>query len=69
MRPAPSTCASLLVIPTDYGVMCLVFVLLGASTLFFGAYTVLFVANAGFLLLALVKWFRDMAALDRPVTR
>jgi len=66
-RPAPSTLRSLLVIPTDYGLMCVVFVLLGAPTVFFGAYVLLFAANGAFLLLALVKWFRDMAALDRPV--
>jgi phosphatidylglycerophosphate synthase len=66
---APSTLRSLLVIPTDYGVMCLVFVLLGAPVLFFGVYTALFAANAAFLLLALVKWFRDMAALDVPAVK
>lgn len=67
-RAKPSTLRSLLVIPTDYGVMCLVFVLLGWPTVFFGAYALLFLANAAFLLLALLKWFRDMAALDAPRT-
>lgn len=54
---------SLLVIPTDYGILCLIFVLLGAPQLFFTVYTVIFAANAAFLALALHKWFRDMAAL------
>ena len=54
---------SLLGVPTDYGVLCLAFVLLGAPPLFFGVYAVLFVANALYLALALAKWFRDMTAL------
>lgn len=62
-----SNVRSLLVIPTDYGVLCIVFVLLGAPMAFFGVYTFLFVCNAGFLALALVKWFRDMRALDAPL--
>ena len=54
---------SLLVIPTDYGVLCLMFVLLGAPQVFFTAYSVIFAANTVFLALALRKWFLDMAAL------
>lgn len=54
---------SLLVIPTDYGFLCLIFVLLGAPQVFFAAYTLMFLANAGHLLLASVKWFRDMERL------
>ncbi len=68
-RPAASTLRSLLVMPTDYGLLCLVFLLLGATPVFFGVYAALFVATAGFLALALMKWFRDMAALDQQVTR
>lgn len=55
---------SLLVIPTDYGILCLVFVLLGWPVLFLVVYGLMFVANAGHLSLASVKWFRDMSALD-----
>lgn len=55
---------SLLVIPTDYGVLCVVFLLLGAPIAFFTVYTFLMIANLGHLALALVKWFRDMQALD-----
>lgn len=66
-RPKPSTLRSLLVIPTDYGLMCLIFVLLGAPVVFFGVYAVLFACNAAFMALAAVKWFRDMQSLDRPV--
>jgi phosphatidylglycerophosphate synthase len=64
--PVPRTLLrSLLGVPTDYGVLCLAFVLLGAPLAFFGLYTLLFVANALYLALALGKWFRDMTALGR----
>lgn len=56
---------SLLGLPTDYGVLCLSFVLLGAPLAFFGLYALLFVANALYLVLALGKWFRDMTALGQ----
>jgi len=66
--PPPARSASLgrslLVIPTDYGILCLVFVLLGMPTVFFAVYAFLFLANAGYFALAAVKWFRDMARLD-----
>lgn len=61
---AASTLRSLLVLPTDYGVLCLIFLLLGWPIVFYSAYGVLFVGSAGYLLLACVKWFRDMRALD-----
>ncbi|MEL4320459.1 CDP-alcohol phosphatidyltransferase family protein [Leifsonia sp. YIM 134122] len=50
-------------IPTDYGVLCLSFLLLGLPSIFFPLYVLLFVANLGYLCLALVKWFRDMTQL------
>lgn len=59
-----STLRSLAVIPTDYGLLCWVFVLLGSGVLFFWTYAALFVGSAGFMLLAARKWFRDMRALD-----
>ncbi len=55
---------SLIVIPTDYGILCLAFVTLGAPLLFFVIYSLLFAANAGYFLLAAIKWFRDMARID-----
>lgn len=54
---------SLVLVPTDYGFLCMLFVLLGFPALFFVAYGVFFVANAGHLALASVKWFRDMGRL------
>ncbi len=42
----PSILVSLLKVPTDYGLLCLIFLLLGASELFVGAYTLMFVGSA-----------------------
>jgi phosphatidylglycerophosphate synthase len=56
---------SLLVLPTDYGLLCLIFVALGAPIVFFVIYSFLFVATGGYFALASVKWFRDMVGLDR----
>jgi phosphatidylglycerophosphate synthase len=63
-KGAGSRAKSLLLIPTDYGFLCLTFVLLGGTQVFFALYTLVFVANLGHLLLASVKWFRDMSRLD-----
>ena len=70
-RPTPgpqrtSTLRSLLVAPTDYGLVCGVFLLLGWQTGFLVAYAALFVAHVAFLALASVKWYRDIAALSQP---
>jgi phosphatidylglycerophosphate synthase len=62
--PRRSILKSVLLIPTDYGFLCLVFLFIGAPMVFFMFYTLLAVANAGHLALALVKWFGDMRALS-----
>lgn len=54
---------SLLVIPTDYGLLCAVFILLAIPPVFLLVYAFLFVCNAGFMFLAAFKWFGDMKAL------
>jgi phosphatidylglycerophosphate synthase len=64
-RQRPSVLRSLLVAPTDYGVLCLVFVLLGAPELFYSVYSLLFLATGAFLVLASVKWFREMGRLGQ----
>lgn len=61
----PSLRRSLLVLPTDYGVLCLVFLLLGWPDGFLAGYGLLLAANALYLAAALVKWYRSMAALGR----
>jgi phosphatidylglycerophosphate synthase len=51
---------SLLALPTDYGILCLAFLLFGAPAVFVPLYGLLFLANAAYALLALPKWFREM---------
>ena len=60
----PSLRRSLLVLPTDYGVLCLAFLLFGWPAGFLAAYGLLLAANAAYLLAALVKWYRDISALE-----
>ncbi len=57
---------SVLVLPTDYGVLCLAFALYGATQVFVGIYGLITLATVGFLFLALPKWFRDVRALGSP---
>lgn len=54
---------SLAVVPTDYGLICVVFGLLWWDTGFVVVYTLLLLANAAFLALALPKWFREVQRL------
>ena len=54
---------SLLVLPTDYGLLALLFVLLGAPVAFLAAYTLMFLGTTGYLALALGRWFREMDGL------
>lgn len=55
---------SLILVPTDFGLVCLVFVLWGVPVVFLVAYGLLMAANTAFLVLAAVRWFREMRALD-----
>ncbi|MHA7222349.1 CDP-alcohol phosphatidyltransferase family protein [Arthrobacter sp. RHLT1-20] len=54
---------SVLVIPMDYGILCLSFVFYGALPLFLTIYTLIFTATAAFLLLASIKWFRELSTV------
>jgi len=64
----PSVVVSLLKIPTDYGLLCLVFVLLGAPVPFRVAYTLMFLGSTAYLVAACVKWYGQMRGLDRGRT-
>ena len=64
IRTGSTPLRSLAGAPTDYGVLVYVFLLLGLPTAFLVVYGLLLVANLGYLVLALPKWFRDMTALD-----
>lgn len=52
---------SLAVVPTDYGLLCVVFLLQFWQVGFTWIYGALLAASAAFLVLALVKWFREMS--------
>lgn len=67
--PADSSAAavlrSLVVLPTDYGVLCLVFLTLAWPAVFATLYGLLGAGTAGFLLLALPKWYREVSRFQR----
>ena len=65
MAADASVVRSLLVAPTDYGVLVLSFLMFGWRGGFVAVYAALLVANAAFLSLALVKWYREFTALPR----
>ncbi|MFD9544216.1 CDP-alcohol phosphatidyltransferase family protein [Streptomyces sp. NPDC060022] len=50
-------------LPADYGVFALVFLLLGAPVVFRAGYAVLAAVHALFLVAFLVKWFRELKEL------
>ncbi|MEU7063165.1 CDP-alcohol phosphatidyltransferase family protein [Streptomyces sp. NPDC046161] len=62
---APSTLRAVALLPVDYGVFCLVFLLLGGGGLFRWAYAALGAVAALFLLAFLAKWFRELSAVPR----
>lgn len=56
---------SLSKLPTDYGVMCFVFLLLGVPLAFQWVYAALALANGFYTGLVLRVWYRRLRALDR----
>lgn len=58
---------TILILPTDYGILCLVFLLLGWPMLFTIAYGLFFIANLGALAFALPRWFAQMKQLGKEV--
>lgn len=54
---------AILILPSDYGVFCLVFLLWGSPLTFFGVYGLMLVCNTAFLLMALAKWYRQLGAV------
>ena len=63
------TLQTLVAIPTDYAVLCLSFVLLGAHELFLLVYLILFVAQGLVLLAVLVRWWLQLRGIDRDGLR
>ncbi|MFJ6720022.1 CDP-alcohol phosphatidyltransferase family protein [Streptomyces sp. NPDC091259] len=62
---APSNLRAVALLPVDYGVFCLVFLLLGGGELFRWAYAGLGAVAVLFLLAFLAKWFRELSAVPR----
>lgn len=54
---------SLLVLPNDYGVVCVMMLLLAVPPVFVVGYGLLFAANLGYFVLAAGKWFREVGSL------
>lgn len=61
----PGLRRSLVSLPTDYGVLALLFLLWGVPALFVPGYAALFAATAAHLALGSRKWFREMERLPR----
>jgi phosphatidylglycerophosphate synthase len=55
--------ASLAVLPLDYGLLCIVFALLGFHTVFLWAYSTLAVLGVALLAAGFAKWYRDLSRL------
>jgi len=63
-----TTLRSLAVLPTDYGLLCLVFALLGWHDVFRAVYAGLLALYVAFAAAAAVKWYLEMADVDRART-
>lgn len=51
----------LVALPTDYGLLCVCFLLLGLPTVFVWAYAAITVYSALYLAMSLIKWFRELS--------
>jgi phosphatidylglycerophosphate synthase len=64
-----SVLRSIALLPIDYGVLCLVFVLMWSETAFLTVYTVIFVITLLFAIYSLRKAYRGLSATDRSGER
>jgi phosphatidylglycerophosphate synthase len=62
--PAEHPLRRWILLPTDYGTFCWMFVLLGWPVLFVGVYAAMFVANAAVSAVVLRRWGRELQAMD-----
>lgn len=63
-RARPSVLRAVLSAPTDYGILCLVFLTLAWPQVFLVAYGIMLLGTAGYVMLALPKWYRDVSRLQ-----
>lgn len=67
MRVTPTILArSIVLLPVDYGVLCVVFLLLPWPGVFLSAYVVLAVASAALCAAYLARWVRELRAASAP---
>lgn len=67
-QPRPtSPIKSALKLPTDYGILCLSFLLMAYPPAFLWFYLFLMLAMAGYTALILVSWYRRLRALDQQL--
>jgi hypothetical protein len=59
---------SVAVIPTDYGLLCAIFVLLGWQSGFVPAYSLILAGTVLFLIAALPRWFREVSRFGTRTT-
>lgn len=64
---APTWLRSLLVLPMDYGILCLSFFMLGALPVFLVVYSLITLLTSCFFLLAATKWFRELKSYQYRV--
>ena len=64
-RESAPVLRSLIVLPNDYGVLCLVMLLMPLHVTFIAVYTAMFAANVVFLAAGSLRWFREMSRLSR----
>jgi len=62
----PSLLRALLALPTDYGVLCLLFLLLGRGEVFVAAYSLMLAGQSVILVAALRAWFREFSSQSTP---
>lgn len=63
-RESRNSMMSIAKVPTDYGVLCLSFALLGWHSAFLIVYSLLALAMVGYTVLVIGKWRRDVEKLD-----
>ncbi|MEP6842634.1 MAG: CDP-alcohol phosphatidyltransferase family protein [Pseudolysinimonas sp.] len=64
-RTGAGVLQTLVALPTDYGILCLVFLFFGWRPSFIVLYALIFAAHTLVLSGVLVKWWRELNALDR----
>jgi phosphatidylglycerophosphate synthase len=62
-----SVLRSVVILPSDYGALCLVFLALGWPMVFLGLYSLMLVGTALLLAAALLRWWKLLRSLDRSV--